>query len=86
MPDQGLEALDILDLFRQKSGLSHAELWLRCFELGSMYSGHELEGVLYGLLVPSTREHDIIALALNERLVELGGNHLVPHLQNDSDM
>jgi sporulation protein YlmC with PRC-barrel domain len=90
MPDQSLDnqsldALDILDLYRQKSRLSHAELWLRYFELSGMYGGHELEGVLYGLLVPSTREHDIIALALNERFVELGGDHLVPYLQNDRE-
>jgi hypothetical protein len=90
MPDQSLdlqslEALDILDLYRQKSRLSHAELWLRYFELSGMYGGNELEAVLCGLLVPSTREHDIIALAINERFVELGGGHMVPYLQNDRD-
>jgi hypothetical protein len=85
LDNQSLDALDILDLYRQQSGLSPAELWLRYFELSGEYSGHELEGVLYGLLVPSTREHDIIALALNERFVELGGLHLVPYLQNDRE-
>jgi hypothetical protein len=69
--------VDSLDVYRQDAGLSHAELWLRYFELGGMSTGFELEAYLYGVLAPSTHDHDVIAHALNERFAELGGNHPV---------
>jgi hypothetical protein len=73
-------ALDVLDAFRQQAGLSHRELWLRYFELGGMSTGFELEAFLFGVLAPSDHDHDVIAHALNERFVELGGNHPVAYL------
>jgi hypothetical protein len=39
----------------------------------------ELEAFLYGALRPSPHDHDVIAHALNERFVEMGGNDLVPY-------
>jgi hypothetical protein len=74
--------LDVLDLFRIDAALSHGELWLRYFELGGMSSGLQLEAFLYGALRPSRHDHDIIAHALNERFVELGGNHPVPYAED----
>jgi hypothetical protein len=64
---------DVLDRSRQDADLSHGELWLRYFELGGMSTAFELEAVLYGALEPSPHDHDVIAHALNERFVELGG-------------
>lgn len=72
--------VDVLDMYCQEAGLSHGELWLRYFELGGMSAGFELEGMLFGVLAPSDYDHDIIALAINQRLVELGGRHSVPYL------
>jgi hypothetical protein len=72
-------ALDALDTFRQEAGLSHGELWLRYFELGGMSTGLELEAFVYGIIAPSSHDHDVIAHAINERFVELGGNHPVPY-------
>jgi hypothetical protein len=72
-------ATDELDTFRQEAGLSHAELWFRYFELGGMSTGLELEAFLYGVLLPSAHDHDVIAHAINERFVELGGNHPVAY-------
>ena len=69
--------IDELDRFRRKAGLSHGELWLRYFELGGMSTGFELEAFLYGLMSPSAHDRDVIAHAINERFVELGGNHPV---------
>jgi hypothetical protein len=77
--------LDQLDVFRQEAGLSHGELWMRYFELGGMSSGFELETFLYGLTAPTPHDHDVIATALNERFVELGGNHPVAYLENVRD-
>jgi hypothetical protein len=74
--------LDILDKFRRDADLSRGELWLRYFELGGMSTALQLEGFLYGALKPSPHDHDVIAHALNERFVELGGNHPVPYLTN----
>jgi predicted DNA-binding ribbon-helix-helix protein len=69
--------VDELDRFRRKAGLSHGELWFRYFELGGMSTGFELEAFLYGMLSPTAHDHDVIAHAINERFVELGGNHPV---------
>jgi hypothetical protein len=70
---------DILDRFRRDAGLSHGDLWLRYFELGGMSNAMELEAFLYGALQPSVHDREVIAQALNERFVELGGNHPVPY-------
>jgi hypothetical protein len=72
-------AFDVLGVYCQEAGLSHGELWLRYFELGGMSAGFELEAILCGRLTPSAYDHDIIAVAINERLVELGGRRAVPH-------
>jgi hypothetical protein len=71
--------LDALDVFRRQALLSHGELWLRYFGLGGMSTGLELEAFLYGALEPTEHDRDMIAHALNERFVELGGNHPVPY-------
>jgi hypothetical protein len=68
-----------LDAFRQEAGLSHQELWLRYFELGGICGRTDVEAILRGVLVPSDHDHDVIALALNERFVELGRGHPVPY-------
>ncbi len=77
--------IDELDRFRQRAGLSHGELWFRYFELGGMSSGFELEAFLYGMLLPSAHDRDVIAHAINERFVELGGNHPVGYSNETND-
>jgi hypothetical protein len=72
-------AIDELDSFRQEAGLSHDELWLRYFELGGMSTGFELEAFVYGVLLPSDHDHDVIAHAINERFAELGGAYEVAY-------
>ncbi len=71
-----------LDKFRRDALLSHSELWLRYFELGGMSTPFELEALIYGALEPTSHERDLIAHALNERFVELGGNHPVPYAED----
>lgn len=75
-----------LDEYRRDALLSHGELWLRYFELGGMSTAFEVEAFLYGALCPSTHDRDLIAHALNERFVELGGNHPVPYADDEVDM
>lgn len=70
---------DALDRYRQAARLSHGELWLRYFELGGMSTALQIEAILYGALRATNHDHDVIAHALNERFVELGGNHPVAY-------
>jgi hypothetical protein len=70
---------DPLEQFRQDADLTRSELWLRYFELGGMSTALQLEAILYGALRASPHDYDVIAHALNERFVELGGNHPVPY-------
>ena len=70
---------DPLEQFRQDADLTRSELWLRYFELGGMSTALQLEAILYGALLASPHDYDVIAHALNERFVELGGNHPVPY-------
>ena len=69
----------VLDRYRERAGLSHGDLFLRYFELGGMSTALQLEAILYGALRPSPHDEEVIAHALNERFVELGGNHPVPY-------
>jgi hypothetical protein len=39
----------------------------------------DVEAILCGMLVPSDYDHDLIALALNERFAELGQDYPVPY-------
>jgi hypothetical protein len=73
---------DSLDRYRKEAELSHGELWLRYFELGGMSTALQLEGYLYGALKPSRHDHNVVAHALNERFVELGGAHRVPYIDD----
>lgn len=79
------DSAQMFNRFRQDARLSHAELWLRYFELGGMSSALELETFVYGALEPGAHDREVIAHALNERFVELGGNHPVPYVLADSD-
>ena len=76
MPDK---LTDVLDLARQEAMLSVGALWLRYFELGGMGTALELEAYLHGALQPSAHEYDVLAHTLNERFVELGGNHPIEY-------
>jgi len=70
---------DVLDQARRDAMLSVGALWLRYFELGGMGTALELEAYLFGALEPGPHEYDVLAHTLNERFVELGGNHPIPY-------
>ncbi len=52
---------------------------VRYFELGGMSTALEVEAYLYGALIPTPHDGDVIAAALNERFSELGGDHPIPY-------
>lgn len=66
---------------RRDAGLSEPDLWLRYFGLGGMRTPVEVECYLRGTAVPSDRDHDTLAHALNERFSELGRNHPVHYAE-----
>jgi hypothetical protein len=65
---------DRFDAYRKEAGLSQSELWMRYFELGGMRTGFELEAILLQIDTPTDYDRDVIALVLNERFAELGGD------------
>jgi hypothetical protein len=73
------EGIDVLEKARREVGLTMAELWLRYFTLGGMSTALEVEAILYGALVATAHDRDVLAVALNERFAELGGDHPVPY-------
>ncbi len=73
------EPLEPLEQARRDVGLSVDDLWMRYFALGGMSTALEVEAYLFGALVPAPRDHDVLAVALNERFSELGGDHPVPY-------
>ena len=74
-----IEPVDVLENARQDVGLSFGELWLRYFALGGMSTALEVEAFLFGALVAIAHDRDIIAVALNERYAELGGDHPIAY-------
>ena len=70
---------DVLESARQEVGLSVGELWIRYFAVGGMSAPLEMEAVLFGALVGSPADRDLLAVALNERFSELGGDHPIPY-------
>ncbi len=71
--------LAVLELGRLDVGLSLGELWFRYFELGGLSTALEVEAYLYGALIPTRHDGDVVAAALNERFSELGGDHPIPY-------
>lgn len=69
----------VLERARRDVGLSVDDLWMRYFALGGMSTALEIEAYLAGALVTPGHEHDVLAVALNERYFELGGDHPVPY-------
>lgn len=78
----GEEALDLMERARLDAGLSQEELWMRYFELGGMSTALEVDAFLHCALIPTVHDHDLLAHALNEWFVELGGNHPVAYLED----
>lgn len=74
-----------LESGRLEAGLTHGELWLRYFELGGMSSALDVEAFLYGALVPSNHDHDVVAHALNERFSELGRDYPVAYSDDKAE-
>jgi hypothetical protein len=69
------DIVDPLEKARRGLNLSVSDLWWRYFAIGGMSTELEVEAILYQALVPTQTDRDILAVALNERFSELGGDH-----------
>ena len=77
------DIIDPLEKARRGLSLSVSELWWRYFAIGGMSTELEIEAILYRALVPSNADRDMLAVALNERFSELGGDHPVPYTDDE---
>jgi hypothetical protein len=71
-----------LELRSRENVLSLSDLWLRCFALGSTNTPAELAGFLRGELRPTRHEYNLVAVALNEYLVDIGSRQFVPYIEH----
>jgi len=74
-----------LERARRDAGLTQQDLWLRYFGLGGMSTPAELDAYLHGALRVPNHERNLIAHAINERHVELGGDHPVPYTDDNAE-
>ena len=70
-------------LYRQYAALSTEELWSRYYCLGGCHTKLELELYLDGAILPPVREHNLMALALNEHLRDMDLNCFVPFIARE---
>lgn len=75
--------VDRLEKARRELGLTLSDLWWRYFAIGGMSSELEIEAILYQALVTTDLDSDLIAVALNERFTELGGDHPLPYSDDE---
>jgi hypothetical protein len=68
------------EMFRRHADLTTEELWLRYYCLGGWHTQLELECYLDGSILPTLREHNLMALALNEHFMERNVDSFVPFI------
>ncbi|MGI8754965.1 MAG: hypothetical protein ACR2MB_03725 [Acidimicrobiales bacterium] len=77
------DQFEILEQARQDLALALPDLWFRYFALGGMSTALEVEAILYGALIATNHNHDLIAVALNERFSEVGEDHPLAYVGDD---
>ena len=71
--------IEPLESARRELGLTVSDLWWRYFALGGMSTELEIEAILYEALIATPADRDLLAVALNERFSEIGGDHPIPY-------
>jgi hypothetical protein len=79
-PSTGIDQGSSLESFRRDLILTRVELWVHYVGLGGRARMGDVSGYLAGERQLDRLEHNTIAQALNERFMDLGGNHPVPYL------
>jgi len=68
-----------LEAERRRIGLDTADLWLGYFGLGGAATPDEMLAYLRGAITFSTREHNVLAQAINDHSIDLGLDHPAPY-------
>ncbi len=77
----------LVELHRQRVGLSVEELWFRYFALGGMRMRGELQALLSGRAgLASQHEYNLIAHAMNECFVERHLDQFIPYIDHESHL
>ena len=74
-----INAGERLEAERRRIGLDIAGLWLRYFGLGGAAKPDDMQAYLRGAITFSTREHDVLAQAINDHSIDLGLDHPAPY-------
>ena len=82
--DDGGAAAD-LDRGRREAQLSMDDLWWAYFALGGNATPTEVRAILTGDSRPGRLDHDMLAQAINDRFVDMGGDHPVAYAPRPSD-
>ena len=72
------------DLPHQGNVLTIRDLWLRCFALGGMNTPQELGSFIRGESNPTRHEYNLVAVALNEYLTDIGLGQYVPYIEDET--
>ncbi len=66
-----------LEVAREQAGLPIGDLWLRYFGLGGTATPNQLSAALDGDALLDRHQYNVVAVALNERFMELELDHPV---------
>jgi hypothetical protein len=72
-----------VEKYSQDNVLTLEDLWLRCFALGTMNTLVQLAEFLLGEECPTRHEYNLIALALNEWLIDAEVSSFVPYVEDE---
>jgi hypothetical protein len=61
------------------SGMNYDQLWVRQISIGGAIGSLEIEAYVLGVLNPDPYRHNLIAQAINEHFMDLGGDHPVAY-------
>ena len=73
-----------LQLRHQGNILTIKDLWLRCMALGGNHTPKELEALLQGEMRTTWHERNVVAVAMNEWLSDVGVAQCVPYIEDDT--
>jgi len=74
-----INAGERLEAERRRIGVDLADLWLSYFGLGGEAKPDEMQAYLRGAITFSTREHNVLAQAINDHSIDMGLDHPAPY-------
>lgn len=72
----------VLEAARVQAGLSVSELWIAYFALGGTETAGAVRAYLGSEIDVPLIDFDVMAQAINERFMDLGGDHPTPYRED----